>query len=114
MCVLKRELNSNLANVKAYCNYILNYIPYEKAMILIKEGRGFIINNESIAIPLNSKKFRKYILERDNHICYYCGKPGDTIDHIIPRSKGGYSTPKNCVCACYNCNREKGNKILAS
>jgi hypothetical protein len=109
-------LNPNLTIIRTYCKYknkyLKNNIPFQKAIILVDEGRAFVLTNKSITIPLNHKEFNKYILERDNYTCKYCGEFGDTIDHIKPRSKGGYSTPKNCVCACYDCNQEKGSKIM--
>lgn len=40
--------------------------------------------------------------------CHYCGGPGGTIDHIIPRSKGGPNTASNCVPACGPCNNFRG------
>ena len=54
---------------------------------------------------------RKNILKRDGHKCAYCGR-GDvtlTIDHIIPKSKGGEDTWENLVAACNKCNNVKGN-----
>lgn len=56
---------------------------------------------------------RKGMLVRDNYTCVYCGKPGDTVDHIIPRSLGGLTTYENCVTACTKCNHKKSNKTLA-
>ncbi len=53
---------------------------------------------------------RKNILERDGHTCQYCGKPGATVDHIQPRSRGGEDSWTNCVCACGPCNRLKNNQ----
>jgi 5-methylcytosine-specific restriction endonuclease McrA len=53
---------------------------------------------------------RKNILERDGHVCQYCGKPGATVDHIMPRSRGGEDSWTNCVCACGFCNRKKNNQ----
>ncbi len=53
---------------------------------------------------------RKNILERDGHVCQYCGGPGSTVDHIQPRSRGGEDSWTNCVCACGPCNRSKNNQ----
>jgi 5-methylcytosine-specific restriction endonuclease McrA len=52
---------------------------------------------------------RRNILERDSNTCQYCGGHGDTIDHILPRSRGGGDSWTNCVCACAPCNRKKKN-----
>lgn len=53
---------------------------------------------------------RKNIILRDRGTCQYCGKHGDTVDHIMPRSRGGRDTWENCVCACGYCNRQKNNR----
>ena len=55
---------------------------------------------------------RKNILKRDNHTCQYCGirSVPMTIDHIIPRYRGGEDTWYNLVAACVICNTDKGNK----
>ncbi len=54
---------------------------------------------------------RKNLLRRDAHQCQYCGNRKNlTIDHIIPRSKGGKHTWNNVVIACVDCNSRKGNK----
>lgn len=53
---------------------------------------------------------RKNILIRDKHVCQYCGRTGETVDHVVPRSRGGANTWTNCVCACGECNRRKNNR----
>ena len=55
---------------------------------------------------------RKAVLARDGWTCQYCGsaKPGLTVDHVIPRSRGGQSVWENIVASCAPCNRKKGNK----
>jgi 5-methylcytosine-specific restriction endonuclease McrA len=59
-------------------------------------------------IPLT----RKNILHRDGHSCQYCGYTGDdlTLDHVIPRSRGGGESWENMVTACVRCNIKKGNR----
>jgi len=55
---------------------------------------------------------RKNIFKRDNHKCGYCGR-GDlplTIDHIIPKARGGSDVWDNLVTACTKCNNLKGNR----
>jgi 5-methylcytosine-specific restriction endonuclease McrA len=56
---------------------------------------------------------RKAVLARDGWICQYCGaeKPGLTVDHVIPRSRGGESVWENIVASCAACNRRKGNRM---
>ena len=57
---------------------------------------------------------RRNLFRRDHNTCQYCGKrPGTselTIDHVMPRSRGGGSSWENCVLACVPCNRRKANK----
>ncbi len=53
---------------------------------------------------------RMNIFKRDNHSCQYCGTGKDlSIDHVIPRSRGGASNWKNLVTACKACNARKGD-----
>ena len=60
------------------------------------------------------KLSRREIFARDNFTCQYCGsKTRDlTIDHVIPRHKGGRHTWDNVVSACKSCNHKKGGKML--
>ncbi len=54
---------------------------------------------------------RKNILKRDGMKCQYCGSTRDlTIDHVIPKSRGGDDSWENLVTACNRCNNRKGNK----
>src|SRR5919109_239959 len=58
---------------------------------------------------------RKNILLRDRNTCQYCGEvlPSSelTLDHVVPRSRGGSSTWENLVGCCHPCNRRKGNQL---
>jgi 5-methylcytosine-specific restriction endonuclease McrA len=54
---------------------------------------------------------RKRIYKRDNNQCVYCGiEKNLTIDHIIPRSRGGKNSWINLVTCCSSCNLKKANK----
>lgn len=57
---------------------------------------------------------RKNIFKRDKYVCQYCGmdlcEKSATIDHIIPKSKGGGSTWTNMIASCKDCNLYKGNR----
>lgn len=59
---------------------------------------------------------RNMVFKRDKYCCQYCGKylTGNqaTMDHIVPKSKGGTSSFANCITACYHCNNKKGNRTL--
>ena len=55
---------------------------------------------------------RKSIFARDHHSCQYCGrrKVPLTIDHVVPRERGGGTDWGNLVCCCTKCNNQKGNR----
>lgn len=57
---------------------------------------------------------KKNILRRDNYTCQYCGETSSslTVDHIMPKSRGGKTTWTNVVVACKPCNLKKGNYTL--
>ncbi len=60
---------------------------------------------------------RRNLYRRDRHTCQYCGaQPGPaelTIDHVLPKSRGGASDWTNCVLACVTCNARKANRTPA-
>lgn len=54
---------------------------------------------------------RKNVLRRDRSTCQYCGGSTNlTIDHILPKSRGGRDTWTNLVTACVSCNNQKGDR----
>ncbi|MFU8853281.1 HNH endonuclease [Micromonospora sp. SL1-18] len=53
------------------------------------------------------------VLRRDGRRCAYCDALASTIDHILPRSRGGRNTWKNTTAACYECNQRKGDRTPA-
>lgn len=55
---------------------------------------------------------RRAVLHRDGSRCQYCGRDADSIDHVIPRSRGGTHTWDNVVAACRRCNLGKGSRLL--
>lgn len=59
-------------------------------------------------IPLTKRE----VFRRDGYICQYCGRltTRPTIDHVIPRQRGGGYTWENLVTACPACNQRKGNR----
>ena len=68
-----------------------------------------------IHIPYKNRSLsRKNILLRDSSMCQYCRKhlpPAElTLDHIVPRSRGGESSWDNLVACCKRCNHRKGNR----
>lgn len=113
-------------------------IPLKKVMTYINKKNVIIPDDvdlvevtgvtENIVVPINmifvipvTPKFRnvesisRYMLyERDGGKCCYCGKKitqkEATVDHVIPRSKGGKSTWDNVALSCGHCNRKKGDR----
>ena len=62
---------------------------------------------------MSQKPTRSMIYERDEHTCQYCGsKKHLSIDHVIPRCRGGEDTWENLVVACSSCNVKKGSTPL--
>lgn len=63
-----------------------------------------------LGVPLS----RRTVLARDRYTCQYCGATPEradlTVDHVLPRSKGGQTTWENVVTACRRCNARKGNR----
>ena len=57
---------------------------------------------------------RRTVLARDHYTCQYCGRQPArkdlTVDHILPRSRGGHTAWENVVAACQRCNGRKGNR----
>ena len=55
------------------------------------------------------------IFNRDKYTCQYCGWTGKdlTLDHVIPKKRGGEHTWENVVCACVPCNRRKAGHTPA-
>ena len=55
---------------------------------------------------------RRAVFARDSWTCQYCGSRSNlTVDHVIPRSKGGNSSWENIVASCAPCNRRKGDRL---
>jgi 5-methylcytosine-specific restriction endonuclease McrA len=98
----------------------------QKAEVLETSGRWFHSANKIFPLPdvikLNyfvkvprgeaRKVSRRAVLARDNHRCQYCGSRMHlTIDHVIPRSRGGTTTWDNIVTSCAPCNARKGDRL---
>ncbi|WP_353987421.1 HNH endonuclease [Ruicaihuangia caeni] len=56
---------------------------------------------------------RRGVLRRDGHRCAYCGGGATTIDHVVPRSRGGGDSWENLVACCLKCNNVKGDRTPA-
>ena len=110
---------------------VLSQIPWQEAIRLILWGAVYVIDLHSPAVHVRgpslvielpmSVALREYVhipdkpghdkrvsrdgvLRRDRHTCVYCGEPADTVDHVLPRCRGGGDTWFNLVAACQGCN----------
>lgn len=101
----------------------LHITSWKRAIILLIKEKAAIVSAkvirliEYIKIPFSKinlvKPSRSLIYKRDGHKCQYCGSTRRlTIDHVIPRSRGGGDTWENMVVACSICNTKKGNTLL--
>lgn len=109
----------------------LNITNWRRAVVLLIKGKAEQLENNgkllSVGFPLPTvirlrhyvlvpyKEIpltRKNVLHRDGNTCQYCGCTGDdlTLDHIMPRSRGGADTWENIITACVRCNIKKGNR----
>src|SRR6266516_3346091 len=62
--------------------------------------------------PHRRKITRRAVFARDDWTCQYCGSRSNlTVDHVVPRSKGGASSWENIVASCAPCNRRKGDRL---
>ena len=62
-----------------------------------------------VTVPLS----RRAVFTRDSSTCVYCGASATSIDHVVPRSRGGTHTWDNVVAACRRCNHVKADRSLA-
>jgi 5-methylcytosine-specific restriction endonuclease McrA len=111
-------------------------VPMRRAVVLIlaekaiavESGHGFLHSaHHSIPIPhvVRLARYvrvpyrrqipltRRAVLARDSHHCVYCAVRADTIDHVVPRSRGGSNEWTNVVAACARCNHRKGDRLLS-
>ena len=101
----------------------INVTNWKRAVVLLLKEKAQALSSRVIRlvnfirIPfakiIAHTPSRAMIYKRDNNKCQYCGVTRSlTIDHVIPRSRGGGDTWDNLVVACSSCNVKKGNKLL--
>ena len=99
---------------------------YQGKAEMLENGTGFIHSaNYAFSVPSVIRlacmiKYRRHerkltrleVFHRDRYTCQYCGKETRqlTLDHVIPRHRGGQHTWENVVSACISCNRRKAGK----
>ncbi|PQM47510.1 CRISPR-associated endonuclease Cas9 [Mycobacterium talmoniae] len=114
---------------------VLTHVSWQEAVRLLLRGAVYVIERHSPAVHIHSpstmvelpvsvalhqyvhvpyrpgsRVSRDGVLARDGCTCVYCGEYGDTLDHVIPESRGGPNTWENLVTACAPCNGRKGNR----
>ena len=106
----------------------ISLVVSDEAAILIERSNGDLIRSQKltlrkpVVIALNKyvgaaslqKTFQEgdtvskaVVLTRDDHTCWICGGHGTTVDHLLPKSRGGKSTYGNLATACRKCNELK-------
>jgi 5-methylcytosine-specific restriction endonuclease McrA len=113
----------------------LAVVTGRRALVLILAGkaislenRGTLLRSAQLAVALPAVvRLNRYVrvpyrppttvsragvLRRDSRRCAYCFSRGDTIDHVVPRSRGGTHTWENCVACCGRCNTRKADRML--
>ncbi|KQH79320.1 hypothetical protein AO501_14825 [Mycobacterium gordonae] len=115
----------------------LTALPMRRAIVMVICGKADVVHDDpsaavihsatrSIAVP-SVIQLRTYVrvpyrarvpmtraalMHRDRFCCAYCGAKADTVDHVVPRSRGGDHSWENCVACCSTCNHRKGDKLL--
>ena len=101
----------------------LHFTNWKRAVILLFKEKAKVISSRVIKLvnfvkipfsrPSDIYPSRSMIYKRDKDTCQYCGAQSRlTIDHVVPRSRGGQDTWENLVVACSSCNTKKGDKLL--
>jgi 5-methylcytosine-specific restriction endonuclease McrA len=111
-------------------------VPARRAVVLVLDKKAEILHHnghayhsEHVTVPVPSViRLRYYVkvpfrrraalnrravMARDSHRCQYCGAHADSIDHVVPRSRGGEHVWENVVAACRPCNARKRDRLLA-
>ena len=115
----------------------LNVCSLRRAHVLVWKGKAEILESQKRPLRSSSTDYprphvirlvtyvrvprgvtrrisRRVLFARDGWQCAYCGSEGNrlTLDHVIPRSRGGPSVWENVVTSCAPCNLKKGNRLL--
>ena len=99
----------------------------QKADLVADSGRRMHSERLSIEVPsvIKLRTFvrvpyrrraalnRRAVFARDGSRCQYCAAPAESIDHVVPRSKGGEHVWENVVAACRPCNTRKRDRLLS-
>jgi 5-methylcytosine-specific restriction endonuclease McrA len=102
----------DIENNNSHCTIINRRMAKEEKERLSNKKRQQKFRENGGGNPENWTAIRVHILERDNYTCAYCGRKANSVDHIIPRSKGGNEDENNLVACCKSCNLKKGDRII--
>jgi 5-methylcytosine-specific restriction endonuclease McrA len=112
----------------------LSVVSFRRALVLVMNGRAVVVESDQghpvrsvegtwerpsvivltryVKMPHNRHipVSRRGVLRRDANRCAYCGRSATTIDHVIPRSRGGKDEWENLVACCLSCNNIKSDR----
>lgn len=116
----------------------LTALPLRRAIVLVVCGKAVVVHDDPSGLVLHSAdasvqvpsviKLNNYVrvpyrarvpltraglMFRDRYRCAYCGGRAETIDHVVPRSRGGAHSWQNCVASCAKCNHRKADRMLS-
>jgi 5-methylcytosine-specific restriction endonuclease McrA len=114
----------------------LSVVPTRRAVVLLLKEKATVVvgrdetwrsEHQKVEIPsvVRLNRFvkvpyrraapvtRRAVFGRDGHRCQYCGSAAESIDHVLPRSRGGDHTWENVVACCRTCNIRKGDRSPA-
>ncbi|SDH61236.1 5-methylcytosine-specific restriction endonuclease McrA [Rhodococcus triatomae] len=116
----------------------LTALPARRAIVLMACGKADTVHEDPLAPVVHSAEWslqvpavirlRNYVrvpyrarvpmtraalMHRDRFRCGYCGAKAETIDHVVPRSRGGEHSWENCVACCAPCNHRKADKLVS-
>ena len=116
----------------------LTALPMRRAVVMLMCGKADVVHDDPLGPVIHSAsrtivvpsviRLRTYVrvpyrarvpmtraalMHRDRFRCAYCGAKADTVDHVIPRSRGGGHSWENCVAACSPCNHRKADRLLS-
>jgi 5-methylcytosine-specific restriction endonuclease McrA len=112
----------------------LNVCPARRAFVLVGDGKAEVVETGDLVMHTSTREYtcpsvirllylikrvhpvakltRREVFQRDNYTCQYCGRQTKdlTIDHVMPRHRGGPRRWENLVSACRSCNHRKGGR----
>lgn len=111
----------------------LGVVSFKRALVLVLGGKAVVLAADDLPVVAASLSLprpsviiltryvrvphartvpvsRRGVLRRDDHRCAYCRRSATTVDHVLPRSRGGRDSWDNLVACCVRCNGLKGNR----